>query len=58
MIAHDPDAQPSVPFRYAVDQLERRYGQPPGSARTWAAEDLLRALDYQQLEATMRRSNG
>lgn len=54
MVAHDPDLRPAVPFRYALDQLERRYGQPPGSARTWDAEDLLRALDYQRLESEMR----
>lgn len=55
LAARDPDARPSIPFRYALDQLERRYGQPPGSAATWPADDLLRALQYQRLEAGMRK---
>ena len=50
-----PDAHPEIPFRYALDQLERRYGQAPGSSRSWDPEDILRALDYTRLEAEMSR---
>ncbi len=57
-VALDPDKRPVVPFRYALDQLERRYGQPPGSAATWAADDLLRALTYQHLEASVKVTRG
>lgn len=54
MAARSPEARPTVPFRYALDQLERRYGQPPGSARSWDAEDIMRAIDYARLEAEAR----
>lgn len=43
-----------MPFRYALDLLERRYGQPPGSAATWDPDDLLRALAYRNLESSVR----
>ena len=58
LAAHDPDSSASIPFRYAIDLLERRYGQRPGSARTWPADDLLRALSYQSIEATVKGKRG
>ena len=58
LAALDPDARPSIPFRYALDLLERRYGQPPGSAATWNHDDLLRALEYQRMEASVTVTKG
>ncbi len=54
LASHDADARPAIPFRYALDLLERRYGQAPGSAATWPADDLLRALQYQRMEASVK----
>jgi hypothetical protein len=51
LAARDPSLAPPVPFRYVVDRLERKYGQPPGSAASWPLEDFLRALVYERLEA-------
>jgi hypothetical protein len=43
-----------IPFSYALDLLERRYGQPPGSAATWEPDALLRALAFRNLEAAVK----
>lgn len=43
-----------IPFAYALDLLERRYGQPPGSSSTWDPEVLLRVLAFRQIEASVK----
>lgn len=57
-VALDPEKRPAIPFSYALDQLERRYGQPPGSARTWDVDDLERALEFQRLESSVKVGTG
>lgn len=57
-VALDPDARPGFPFRYFIDQLERRYGQPPGSAETWPIDAFLRAVEYVRLESNVRVTRG
>ena len=55
LAAMDPKARPPIPYAYFIDQLERRYGQPPGSARTWEPDDFLRAAAFMRLEASVRK---
>lgn len=54
----DPDSAVPVPLSYALDLLERRYGQPPGSAATWEPEVLLRSLAIMRIENSVRRPRG
>jgi hypothetical protein len=58
VLAVNPNAKPSVPLSYALDRLDRRYGQPPGAHRDWDDEDLLRALAFQTIEASVQVSDG
>lgn len=58
MLAVNPDAHEAVPLSYALDRLDRRYGQRPGAHREWPAEDLLRALAFQSLEASVTVTHG
>ncbi len=56
--ALDPDKRLPIPMSYALDRLERRYGQPPGSAPTWDPDALLRALEFARIEASIKVSKG
>lgn len=55
LAAMDPKSRPPVPYAYFLDQLERRYGQPPGSSATWDAEAFLRAAEFMRLESSVRK---
>lgn len=57
-VALNPDARPAVPYAYALDQLARRWSTRPDELEEMDPEWLLRGLEFQRMEASVKVTRG
>lgn len=54
----DANARPSIPYLYALDQLARRWSTRPDLLEEMDTDWLLRGLEFQRLEASVKVKRG
>lgn len=57
-VALDAEARPGIPYLYALDQLARRWHTRPDLLEEMDPDWLLRGLEFQRLEASVKVKRG